>query len=312
MSPKSLWHIASNFSEIREESPSNKDSFIEVEALYSGISLGTETLVATGKVPLEMHDKMTVPYMEGSFNFPLKYGYSLVGKTHTQEFVHVMHPHQNAILVDPKSCFFFSDKINPIVATQFSNLETVINALWTSEVTNEDTVLVCGSGSVGILLAKTLKEYTGAKVYVKEVNEEKVRKLKLLGFDIADDTMTFDIAFNVSANENGLQYCIDHMVTEGKIIELSWYGTKKVELNLGTDFHYKRLQILSSQVSEIPKKQQREFDFFSRKKLVEKIMHQVDFLPLITNIIPFEELPQFFSDIQKNTPQNHFITIVKY
>jgi threonine dehydrogenase-like Zn-dependent dehydrogenase len=312
MSPKSLWHIASNFSEIREESPSNDGSFIEVEALYSSISIGTEILVATGKVPLEMHDKMTVPYMEGSFNFPLKYGYSLVGKTRAQELVHVMHPHQSAIVVNPKSCFYFSDTINPIVATQFSNLETVVNALWTSEVTKEDTVLVCGSGSVGILLAKTLKDYVGAKVYVKEVNEEKVRKLRLLGFDIAEDFMNFDIAFNVSANENGLQYCIDHMVTEGKIIELSWYGTKKVELNLGTDFHYKRLQILSSQVSEIPKKYQGEFDFVSRKKRVEKIMLQVDFLPLITNIIPFEELPQFFSDIRINKPQNHFITIVKY
>jgi threonine dehydrogenase-like Zn-dependent dehydrogenase len=312
MKQKSLWHISSTKSEIREENQSENSSLLKVETLFSGISLGTEKLVASGKIPISMYEKMKVPYMEGNFDFPLKYGYSLVGKTKKKQLVHLMHPHQNTSLVDEKNCFYFSDKISPIVATQFSNLETVVNALWTSEVKKNDTVLVCGTGSVGILLAKTLKDYVNANVYIKEINNEKIEKLKSLGFEIADDKMEFDMTFNVSANEIGLQYCIDHTTTEGKIIELSWYGDNYIKLNLGENFHYKRLQIISSQVSEIPKKQQAVFDFFSRKKLVEKLMLQIDYLPLISNIISFEDLPKFFNEIRNQKGTEHFITVVEY
>lgn len=312
MKQKSLWHITVNESEIREENLIPNSLCIEIEAVFSGISLGTETLVSTGKIPVSMYEKMKVPYMVGNFNFPIKYGYSLVGKTKNNELVHIMHPHQTTVLIDQSDCYFFSEKINPIVATQFSNLETIVNAIWISEVKKNDIVLVCGTGSIGILLAQTLKEYVGAEVYVKETNEIKLEKLKNFGFEIASDDMLFDISYNVSANENGLQYCIDHMVVEGKIIELSWYGNQRVQLQLGADFHYKRLQIISSQVSEIPIKKQDEFNFFTRKKLVEQLMLQIDFLPFISSVILFEALPQFFSNIRNNKLQNDFITIVKY
>lgn len=312
MKHKSLWHISSNESKIIEENTIENKSLLEIEAIYSSLSIGTEKLVATGKVPLSMYDKMSVPYMDGSFEFPIKYGYSLVGKTKKNELVHVMYPHQTKIYVAQEDCFLFSEKINPMVATQFSNLETVVNAIWTSNVKNENTVLVCGTGSVGVLLAQTLKKHIGARVYIKDNNEIKVQKLLSLGFEKEHDNMEFDICFNVSASENGLQYCIDHTITEGKIIELSWYGTKKVQLDLGSNFHYKRLQIISCQVSNIPIEKQSQFTFFKRKKLVEQLLLEVDYLPFITNIVDFEKLPHFFEEIRNKKPQNHFINIVKY
>lgn len=312
MTFKSLWHIAATASKIIEEDVITTTSSLEVDTLYSAISLGTELLVATGKVPQALHHKMNVPYMSGHFEFPIKYGYSLVGKTKNKELVHVMHPHQNKIHVSKEDCFYFSEKINPIVATQFSNLETVVNAIWTSNVQKNQKVLVCGTGSVGILLAETLKKHIGANVFVKETNLVKQQKLQALNFDLASDDDEFEICFNVSASEHGLQFCINHTITEGKIIELSWYGTEKVQLDLGGDFHYKRLQIVSSQVSDIPIKQKSNYTFFTRKKLVEQLMLDIDYLPLITNIVSFDELPIFFDELRNNKPNNHFITIVKY
>ena len=50
-----------------------------VETQYSGISPGTERLVASGRISADQDTVMGCRYMEGSFALPVKYGYSLVG-----------------------------------------------------------------------------------------------------------------------------------------------------------------------------------------------------------------------------------------
>lgn len=314
METKSFWHSNKNHSEIRIGKIENEifENSICIKSEYSAISLGTEKLIATGNVPKEMYEKMKVPYMEGNFDFPIKYGYSLVGQTSENNWVHLMHPHQNNTIVNLKDCYVLSPETNQIVATQLSNLETVINAIWTSKVKKGDLVLVCGTGSVGILLAQTLKKYIQAEVFIQETNEVKNEKLVEWGFELCNSKTDYDICFNVSANTNGLQYCIDHSVIEGKIIEMSWYGNTPVCLQLGGNFHYKRLQIISSQVSEIPLQMKKEFDYLSRKQLAEQLINSIDYLPFITNILPFDELPDFFKKIRNNEPINDFITVVKY
>lgn len=312
---KAFWHNNKNTSEIKTESidSGNIKKAVNISTRYSSISLGTEKLVAKGEIPIALYNKMKVNYMTGSFDFPVKYGYSLVGETDDCRWAHVMHPHQNQIMVNDYDCYFFSpEKVDPIIATQFSNLETVINAIWTSKVKKTDVVLVCGAGSIGALLAQTIKIYIGATVYVHETNPVKKEKLKDLGFDLCTDKIEYDITFNVSANEKGLQYCIDHTVEEGKIIELSWYGNNPVVLQLGGNFHYKRLQIISSQVSAIPNEKKETYNFLTRKQLVEHLLRTIDYKLFISNIIAFDQLPDYFDQMRKNKPNNDFITIVKY
>jgi len=75
---KALWHIDANTTEWRSQPLSydaSKD-YIHIKTNYSMISTGTERLVAIGAVPPSMYEQMTVPYMEGNFDFPIKYGYA--------------------------------------------------------------------------------------------------------------------------------------------------------------------------------------------------------------------------------------------
>lgn len=305
---KSFWHIENNHSEIISESieMSNSDK-MEIKSLYSSISLGTEKIVSQGKVPSVLHEKMAVPYMVGTFDFPIKYGYSLVGINNKGELIHVMHPHQTTCWVDEKDCFVCSELSEPVLATQLANMETVINAIWVSAIQPNQKVLVCGLGSVGVLLAETLRSYCQANVYVKEKDESKVAILAKNGFSIAEETDEFPLTFHVSATEKGLQYCIDHSAVEGKIIELSWYGNQPVELNLGGHFHYNRLQIISAQVSAIPLIKKNYEDFLTRKKLAEKLLQTIPIREYIS-LISFQELPEFF----KQKTNTNFITVVKY
>jgi len=223
-----------------------------------------------------------------------------------------LHPHQRESYIDRSSCYFFSNEIEPTIATQFSNLETVVNALWASKVKADDTVLICGTGSVGILLAQTIRKYIGAELFIQETNPAKREKLRDFGFDLCTSSREYSISFNVSAHEKGLQYCIDHAQREGKIIELSWYGDQPVSLQLGGNFHFKRLQIISSQVSEIPNYKKETDDFYSRKKMVEELLKTIDYKPFISAYILFEETPLFFENSRKNKPNNDFITVVTY
>lgn len=314
METKALWHIDKMTSEIRNEKAilNEIENPIFIKSEYSSISLGTEKLVSAGKIPVELFDKMKVPYMAGNFDFPIKYGYSLIGQTQENKWVHLMHPHQTGAFVNAEDCYFFSDEIEPLLATQFSNLETIVNAIWTSKVNKNDTVLICGTGSVGILLAQTIKMHIGAKVFIQENNSVKRGKLIAFGFELCNGKNEYSISYNVSADEKGLQYCINHGAIEGKIIELSWYGNQAVSLQLGGDFHYKRLQIVSSQVSEIPNEMKELHTFKSRKTEVENLLKTVDYKPFISSVIPFDELPFFFEKVRKNQPNDDFITVVKY
>src|SRR5262249_61357516 len=53
---------------------------VRIEALYGGISRGTERLVFTGRVPESEYARMRAPFMAGDFPFPVKYGYATVGR----------------------------------------------------------------------------------------------------------------------------------------------------------------------------------------------------------------------------------------
>src|SRR5687767_8550255 len=51
-----------------------------VQALFSGVSRGTESLVFNGKVPPSEYTRMRAPFQEGDFPTPVKYGYCMVGR----------------------------------------------------------------------------------------------------------------------------------------------------------------------------------------------------------------------------------------
>ena len=55
-----------------------KDELVTVQALYSGISRGTESLVFHGRVPKSEYAAMRAPFQEGDFPWPVKYGYASV------------------------------------------------------------------------------------------------------------------------------------------------------------------------------------------------------------------------------------------
>ncbi len=309
MKANALWHISSLASAIREqELPDRNNDMLLIESLYSLVSMGTERLVASALMPVTTWNQMAVPYMEGSFSLPCKYGYSLVGRVlkgadeYRGKTVHLMHPHQDKTWVNASSVFVFPSEIPPQRAVLASQVETAVNAVWDSRISLGDTVLVAGFGLVGAIIALITSGIPGVKVSILEKNEYRKEIAREMCFHVldkmADNDEVFDVAIHTTGDEKVLQFCIDHIGYESQVTEVSFYGKKTVPLLLGETFHTGRKRIVASQVSQIPSQRIIRWDLERRKKLVFDILKDKRFDLLAGNIIPFEHAPVLFSQIR--------------
>lgn len=303
-----LWHNRKEswLKHIDVETKELQPNQVVVKSIKSLVSSGTEKLVLTMPIDKSTSAKMALPSMQGSFNSDFTYGYSLVGeivfgkKELLGQFVHLLHPHQSFAIVEEQDLFFIPDRRMVNSAVLLSNLETVINAIWDSGVSAGDEILVVGYGIIGALLSRVVKRIPGVAVTVLEANSQRQDKASN-HFEIHNDAAKkFDIVFNTSTSEEGLQTGINQLRKEGLLVELSWFGSKDVKLNLGGSFHYDRKKIISSQVGSIPSFKSPRWDYGSRKRLALQLLKEIDFSDLLTKEIPFEDTPSFYSSLRKD------------
>ncbi|NMG06239.1 zinc-binding alcohol dehydrogenase [Brasilonema sp. UFV-L1] len=311
------WLVSPSVGEIRETSltPLLREPLF-LETLYSGISPGTERLVGQAKVPEECWETMRCWYMEGSFALPLKYGYSLVGQAYEgfnqgKRFF-VMHPHQSRVVVESSDALELPDWLPSKRATLIPNTETALNAVWDAEVSQKDSfaaalcadrILIVGAGIVGILISFVLSKEYGIGADFLEQDQQRIQYLKQLPWlqnsRLATDYKegNYNIVFHTSASASGLQSAINALTFEGRCIELSWYGTQSVSLQLGGSFHYQRKQIIASQVSAIAKPMRKLIDYRQRKEQVLSLLADAAVDILLEPVISFRDLPQFMSQL---------------
>jgi len=309
MKANALWHTTSEFSAILEqELPDRNNHMLLIESLYSLVSLGTERLVASALIPVTIGDQMAVPYMEGSFSLPCKYGYSLVGKVlkgpaeYKGKTVHLMHPHQDKSWVNASSVYTIPPEIPAQRAVLASQVETAVNAIWDSRISLGDTVLIAGFGLVGAIIALLALDIPGVKVSILEKNEYRKEIAREMCFHVLDkpdeNDEVYDVAIHTTGDEKVLQFCIDHIGLESQVTEVSFYGKKSVTLMLGETFHSGRKRIVVSQVSQIPSQKMNRWDLERRKNLVFDILEDKRFDLLVGNIVPFEHAPVLFNQIR--------------
>ncbi|MFC3121438.1 zinc-dependent alcohol dehydrogenase [Agaribacter flavus] len=320
MSNLALWHVDNTKSELREVDTAKLDSeLIQVNSLFSLVSSGTEKLVATGNVNKKLVDKMSVPYMQGSFSLPIKYGYSLVGKTQDNALVHVLHPHQQIAYVNKADVFPLPADIPAKRLSLLSNMETIVNAIWDSEhlltLSNKDLpIAICGFGNIGALLACTLKQIALKNITIIETDEWRASKAAALGFKVSSPLIKnqqYTLIYHTTCTQEGIQWSLQSACFEGTIVELSWYASEAVELVLGEHFHYNRLRIISSQVSNIPGHKPDE-TYASRKKLAINFLRDPIYDSLFAEDIELKDAPDFFNHLRNQTLPKGLIWCIRY
>lgn len=322
MEASALWHIDPAHSLIRKHTLQTlKNDECIVRSMFSMVSMGTERLVCRGGVGPSADQHMRVPYMQGAFSFPLTYGYSLAGvvidgpQEWMGERVHCMHPHQDLCIVNTRDLTVIPEQVPMDRAVLASNLETAINGFWDAQPLIGQRILVIGYGLIGAMLAQLLKPLPGIDLRIAEPNQARQNLAQHHGHKLVEQeaisSKPFDLVFHTSGTAEGLQVAIDRSCLEASIIEMSWFGQQKVNLDLGAEFHFGRKRILSSQVSWIAKPAQAHFDHRRRSALVFNILADPFWQSFLGKAIPFSESPAFFHELRQQ-PMNELNAYLQY
>lgn len=298
---RSLWIEAAGRALLRTEPlPEVGPDRVEVEASFSGISRGTESLVFGGRVPAELYASMRCPHQAGELPFPVKYGYCSVGRvTAGAELlgrkVFCLYPHQDRYVVDARDVIPIPDAVPEQRAVLAANMETAINGLWDAAPAVGARVAVIGAGAVGLLSASLLRQIPGVELQVVDIAPEKDAMCRALGLTPVRPegaARDCDLVLHASGAPAGLELALALAGFEATIVELSWYGTQSVALGLGGRFHNARLRIQSSQVGHVARSQRARWSYRRRMELALRLLADPIYDGLLGEPVRFEALPE--------------------
>jgi threonine dehydrogenase-like Zn-dependent dehydrogenase len=243
---------------------------------------------------------MRAPFQEGDFPGPVKYGYlnvgvveegpaALLGRT-----VFCLYPHQTRYVVPASAVTPVPESVPAGRAVLAGTVETAVNALWDAAPLVGDRIAVVGGGMVGCSVAALLARFPGVRVQLVDADPARAKIAEALGvgFALPSDALgDCDLVVHASATEQGLTRALELLTPEGTVLELSWYGDRKVSLPLGEAFHSRRLVIRSSQVGTVsPARANRSYG--DRLALALDLLTDPALDALVTGESDFEELPQ--------------------
>ncbi|KOX34407.1 dehydrogenase [Saccharothrix sp. NRRL B-16348] len=299
-SARALWFTSSGKSEIREVAlaePGPDD--VLVRTLYSGISRGTESLVLRGGVPESQHDVMRAPFQDGEFPWPVKYGYLNVGVVERGPLlgrtVFCLYPHQTHYVVPAAAVTPVPDSVPAARAVLAGTVETAVNALWDARPLIGDRIAVVGGGMVGCSVAAVLARFPGVRLQLVDADPSRASLAAALGVSFASPEEASggcDLVVHASASEEGLARSLALLAPEGQVLELSWYGDRRVSVPLGEFFHSRRLRLRSSQVGVVARPDR---TYAERMALALDLLADPVFDALITGESRFDELPSLLA-----------------
>ncbi|MEU9796569.1 zinc-binding alcohol dehydrogenase [Streptomyces sparsogenes] len=298
---RAFWLRSPGHGEVRDvplPEPGAED--VVVRALFSGVSRGTETLVFRGGVPRSQYAAMRAPFQEGEFPGPVKYGYlsvglveegpaALLGRT-----VFSLYPHQTRYVVPASAVTVVPEAVPAARAVLAGTVETAVNALWDAAPLIGDRIAVVGAGMVGACVAAVLARYPAVRVQLVDADPARAAIAAALGVGFAlpgEATGECDLVVHASATEAGLARALELLAPEGTVLELSWYGDRRVSLPLGEAFHSRRLVVRSSQVGTVSPARGPRRTFADRLALALELLADPAFDALVTGECAFEELP---------------------
>lgn len=320
-SARAFWVASPGHGEIRAESlPRPSGDAVQVRTRCSGVSRGTESLVFRGEVPPSQYVAMRCPFQTGDFPAPVKYGYACVGEVEAGPAqwlgrrVFCLHPHQTRFVVPVAAVVPVPDDVPDARAVLAANMETAINGLWDAAVRMGDRVSIIGAGTVGVLVAALAARVPGVEVELVDTDPARAALAQRLGCAFAAPHAAAgerDLVVHASGNPQGLSTALALAGFEATVIEMSWYGTRSVNLALGENFHSRRLRILASQVGAVATAQRARWSHARRVQLALRLLADPVFDLLLTGTSAFDELPATMAGLASD-PQGTLCHVVTY
>lgn len=296
---RAYWVVEPGRGELRTEEltwPVEGEPSVRVKTLFTGLSRGTERLVHRGGVPPSERERMRAPFQAGDFPFPVKYGYAAVGTVEdgpaglVGQPVFCLHPHQDHFVVPVRAVRVVPAGVPARRAVLAANMETAVNAVWDGGVSVGDRVAVVGCGVVGALVAYLCARIPGTSVAAVDLDPGRRGLAEALGASFGPPESAADVVFHATGSADGLATALDLAGKEARVVDLSWYGDRRVSVPLGEAFHAGRLSIVSSQVGSIPPLRTPRWDFGRRLDAALGLLLDPTLDALLSADVPFGEI----------------------
>jgi threonine dehydrogenase-like Zn-dependent dehydrogenase len=148
-------------------------------------------------------------------------------------------------------------------------METALNALWDAAPRIGDGIAVVGAGTIGCLVAYLAARLPATSVTLIDIDESRLAVAEALGVAFTppggNPPQNCDIVLHASGDGAGLDLALSLAGFEASVIDLSWYGSRPVQLGLGGAFHSQRLSLRASQVGVVAPERRMRWD--SRRRL---------------------------------------------
>ena len=289
-----------------------------VQTLVSAISPGTELLVYRGQFPEDLPVDESIPSLAGEFRYPLRYGYSAVGRVVAAgsqvdpgwegRLVFAFQPHSSHFLAVPQELMVVPADIQPDEAAFLPNMETAVNLVMDGAPLVGERVAVFGQGVVGQLTTALLAQFPlaslvtldryplrrdaslegGASASLDPETPDALGQLRLRQPDGAD------LVYELSGSPAALDQAIAATAYSGRVVVGSWYGSKRVALDLGGRFHRSRIRLISSQVSSLAPELSGRWTKGRRFEVAWTMVRRVRPRRLITHRLPLSEAPRAY------------------
>jgi 2-desacetyl-2-hydroxyethyl bacteriochlorophyllide A dehydrogenase len=302
-----------------EPIPPLKSGEVLVKALYSAISPGTEMLFFRGLAPKGMAVDQTISALSGDLQYPLKYGYSMVGRVvevgrdvqdhWLDKVVFAFHPHESYFKSTPDELIPLPADIPPEAGVFLPNMETAVNFLMDGSPVVGERVAVFGQGIVGLLTAGLIVQYPLESVITLDCYPLRRRASLNQGVDACFDPGSSniveavkallgsgaDLVYELSGDPGALDQAIAITSAEGRVVIGSWYGAKRADLDLGGHFHRSGIKLMSSQVSTIAPQFYGRWDKPRRRQVAWAMIQQLGPERFITHRFIFADAAEAYT-----------------
>jgi 2-desacetyl-2-hydroxyethyl bacteriochlorophyllide A dehydrogenase len=312
-----------------EELPAPAADQVVVETQVSAISPGTELLIYRGQAPTDIPLDETIPELAGGFGYPLKYGYAAVGRVIVvgtevapewhDRLVFAFHPHASHFLASPATLIPVPPEVSPDESAFLPNMETAVNFVMDGQPLIGEQVAVFGQGVVGLLTTALLAQFPLARLVTLDRYARRREKSLQLGAHASLDPAALDapaglfsssqtaeayagadLTYELSGSPGALDQAIAATGFNGRVVIGSWYGQKRVELDLGGRFHRSRIRLISSQVSSIAPEWCGRWTKPRRLNVAWQMLRRVRLAGLITHRYPITQAAQAYALLDRH------------
>lgn len=303
--------------EVREVPLKPGDSRIPVESRCIGISHGTELHFYRGSF-VRGRSEDAVEGMDEVLDYPLRYGYMNSGDASypdgTVRRVFAFYPHQDRFYADPDSLIGIDDtELSYEDIALYPSMETAYTiALDTAPLPGEE-VVIFGLGMIGLLTAEILSLNRSIRLTAVEPRGERSARGRTLGIRCLDslpiDGSADKVVDTVGTEETlaAAMRCLRH---EGTLVEAAWTGERVTGVELGKDFHRKRLVIKASQVSHIPGSLLARWDGKRRSSSVIEMLKVIRPSKYITGRYPLMDAAEAFERIDREEEDDFQVVLL--